>query len=492
MRYPVAVRCSSHSERKKSQARGSLGLVFLTTIIVTASVAKSLADTSPAPHLDDSPQIVAPLPVPACVRALRIARINLEAGDASAAQSSFDKAVAACPGRIEPLLGGIMLAEFSNNVANRERYRRLLIRAVSDVDQPLQLAAIEQAAIDPSLGITELKILQKRLEDATARPMVEPKDRIRTQRVLAMVAIGTGDLDTARRALDVVLTANPSPDVRWTCISIDRELGRWDAVVEQLEKLVDEDEVMARFAQLQLVVAYANAGRLAEAIATAEALIKTEPEEDKIGSLSHRAALALLQAGWDLWVAEKDEAARAAFERALAIDPAINEAADALNLLYGPPSARQERAQREEDELAAVGDPEAWLDAGTQRLAVGDAEGAIDLLRLAAEGLPNHEIAWSNYGIAAVRLERWKVAAAALEKAVALEPSNVTARLNLGTSLAKSGRCERALEVLDALVIDHAERWQAHYWRWWCRNEAGDAAGAAEALAAYQSGRKNE
>lgn len=465
---------------------------FLSAMIVPALVSTPSAEVPPTPPPDNTPQVIATLPTPDCVRALRIARINLDVGDASAARLSFDKALASCPGRIEPLLGGIMLADFSKNAKTRERYSRLLVRALRDPDLPLQLAAIEQAALDPSLGIEELKILQKRLEISIERPMEDPKNKVRTHRVLAMVAIAAGDLAKAREALDFVLTSDPAPDVRWTCVSIDKELGRWNSVVEQLEILAAEDEVMARFALLQLVVAYANTGQLKEAIATANTLTKIQPESGAVGVLNHRAASALLEAAWDLWFAEKDEEAKTAFEKALAIDPTVSEANDALNLLYGSPSARQERAQLEETELAAEGDPEALLEVGTQRLAVGDAQGAIELLRLAAEGLPNHEIAWYNYGLAAVRLEQWSDAAEALEKAISLEPGNVTARLNLGTVLAKSARCGRALEVLDALVADHPDRWQAHYWRWWCRNESGDAAGAAEALAAYQSGRKEK
>ena len=151
MRYPVAVGCLSQYDCKRPQVRGNWALVFLTALIVAASPSKALADSPPAPQVNATPQIVAALPAPDCVRALRTARINQETGDASAAQSSFDKAVAACPGRIEPLLGGILLAEISNNAKARDQYRQLLIRALSDTDQPLQLAAIEQAVIDPSL-----------------------------------------------------------------------------------------------------------------------------------------------------------------------------------------------------------------------------------------------------------------------------------------------------------------------------------------------------
>jgi superkiller protein 3 len=123
-------------------------------------------------------------------------------------------------------------------------------------------------------------------------------------------------------------------------------------------------------------------------------------------------------------------------------------------------------------------------------LAVGDSARAIELLRTAAEAMPEHEIAWSNYGVAALRLERWSEAAEAFEHAVELGNDDLGTRLNLGTAWVRVDQCEKGLGVLDRLVDEHPELWQAQYWRWSCLSQAGRGDEAAAALKAYESGRE--
>lgn len=77
----------------------------------------------------------------------------------------------------------------------------------------------------------------------------------------------------------------------------------------------------------------------------------------------------------------------------------------------------------------------------------------------------------------------------ALERAVALGTGHPGLELNLGTALARSGDCDRALTILDELIANHPDRYQAHYWRWHCLTELGRPAEAAAALDAYQSAR---
>lgn len=439
------------------------------------------------------PAAVRGLPEPGCLRALRTARIEFDSGDADAALVLYGRAVTACPGRLEPHLDALRVAGLVADPEATKYHLAGLVRILTAPERPLQIDALERAIADPLLGRDELVAIRGRLDQELGRPGTAEagltEAGIRLRRLLAVAASRLGDAATARAALEPVLRTAPSPEVRWICIDLDRQLDRWPQVVDQLEAVIAEDPVMGDLVRLQLVEAYARTGRLDDAITTAAELAAASGGLGELGAGNRVAATALLDAAWALRASGRDGIARQALERAVALAPDLEEASEALELLYGPVEARQERARREERELARASDPQAWLEEGTERLAVGDDASAIELLRQAADGLPEHEIAWYNLGLAAVRLELWSEASAAFERAVALGPDNLVARLNLGTATARAGDCERALVVLDELVAAHPEIWQAHYWRWSCRDAAGDAEGAAEALAAYEAGR---
>jgi tetratricopeptide (TPR) repeat protein len=72
-----------------------------------------------------------------------------------------------------------------------------------------------------------------------------------------------------------------------------------------------------------------------------------------------------------------------------------------------------------------------------------------------------------------------------LERAVALDPSNPVARMNLGIALAQLGRGEEARRELDAAVLLAPENPQVYSNRGFLRFSRGDAAGA---VADYRSG----
>ena len=77
----------------------------------------------------------------------------------------------------------------------------------------------------------------------------------------------------------------------------------------------------------------------------------------------------------------------------------------------------------------------------------GDAEASLQAWQIIASAHRSDWRAWCNVADAAARLERWTDAAAALERAAALNPIDAAIARNLGAALSNIGRFEEALEV---------------------------------------------
>lgn len=135
----------------------------------------------------------------------------------------------------------------------------------------------------------------------------------------------------------------------------------------------------------------------------------------------------VLEAAWAARDSGRHGNAERLFRKALELEPDNEHAAEALVNLYSGADARRQRAAQRNLELRQETDGDVLLEAGS--------------------------------------------------------------RMNLGAALARLERCREALQVLDALVADHPEMWQAEYWRWWCLGREGMDEEAAEALARYEAGR---
>ena len=156
------------------------------------------------------------------------------------------------------------------------------------------------------------------------------------------------------------------------------------------------------------------------------------------------------------------------------------------------PAGAEERAAHREDEnrrLDGEGDPEVFFEEGTNRLAAGNAAGALPLLLRAAEGLSTQPVAWYNLGMAAIKVEDWNVACRALARADELEPGKPDTEINLGIALSKAGRCEESVTVLEHTVKDDPSRYRAQYYLYSCYSALGDVERAATALQRYNQGR---
>lgn len=380
----------------------------------------------------------------------------------------------------------LSLARAQGDHESEQRFFEQVVRLFETNPDSVPLVSVERAILDPATGRDELQVLRDHLAFEVERPGADAD----VWRAYAVVCGKLGEDEMARAAIARVLAFEPSPEVRWSAVELDKRLERWRDVVSQLETLATEDEVKARVAKLQLVEAYARVGRLDDAVATANTLLDEDAAVAGELASNHWTVDALVAGAWALHDMGKSELARAAFEKVLELDPEHEAAATAVSLLYGTADDRREHARKADAKIADEGDPDAFFDKGTHRLAVGDAAGAIDLLRQAVTMMPEHEVAWSNLGVAALRLERWAEAAAAFEQAVRLGNEDPSTRLNLGTAWVRADRCEQGLAVLDRLASEHPELWQAQYWRWSCLSRTGREDEAAAALAAYQLGRE--
>lgn len=158
--------------------------------------------------------------------------------------------------------------------------------------------------------------------------------------------------------------------------------------------------------------------------------------------------------------------------------------------LYATEEERGEYAAAVSESWEEEVDPQKLLDEGTQRLAAGDAEGALDLLARAAPRFPNLEAPWFNLGMAAYRLERWEQAAKALGRAVELNPERAAAHFFRGVSLMHLERCGEAVDALERGVGLDPERTASHYYLMHCYRDLGRAEDAERHRRLYEATRE--
>ena len=220
-----------------------------------------------------------------------------------------------------------------------------------------QIAAEPQ--LDPSIKAAVFELVQRRVA-TTPDPAA--------LRLLATLLLRQGDHAAAVETLERLHRIDPSPTVAWTLAELYAKLERW----QELARLLDENAGSHDQAMKHLhIEALGRAGREAEALAAIERLAG----ETAAGSVTRKDELVglLLGAAWNLRDAGDDEAAEAMFRKALTHDPLNPHAREVLTLLYGTEEEIAKLNAAHEQRLAAVTDPRALLEAGTDKLAAGDA-----------------------------------------------------------------------------------------------------------------------
>lgn len=422
------------------------------------------------------------LPPAELILALRQARIAELEGRSDDALAALRTAAKDYPASILPI---VELLDFHRRhglpVESSRELRNLLKQRLYDPSGRLPLGTLRYLVEDPNAAEEDLTLLLGAMLARLERTQPEP-------RLLAAVAVlqeRLGRLAEARQTLGRLLEVQPSDEVLWHCLVLDRQLERWAAVAEFLRTRVDED----KFSVLRTwyIAALAKLGDLDEIARQIDALGEHATQwwiEDQ-GPLREL----LLRVAWDLRDAGNDAGAEKIFRRLLEIEPNCVEARNALLYLYSTEEERQAHESALAERWTAETDPDALAREGATTLAAGDAARAFDLLRRAAELSPDSEIAWFNLGLAAFRLERWDAAREAMERAGAINPSRAEACLYHGAALQNLGRCAEAVPVLEKALATDPALAPAHYYLYLCHRALGHRDETRRHLELYEKSR---
>jgi tetratricopeptide (TPR) repeat protein len=430
------------------------------------------------------------LPPPACVEALRAARIAGEKGDAEAERRGVEaaSALAGCelPASAELLRllrAGTLPAEAGPGIRAR------LAERIADPATPVApgvLAYLGRLDRDPAELELLATALERRIESAQRSGRALPAaEREEIDAVLFPLQESLGRREAARATLDRLLaSADPAP-WRWPALALDLELERWESAAASLERMLAAAGAPRELEGLYLET-LAHLGRHHEVAARIERLAAAATAEDRDWIVA-----VLVGAAWQARDAGRDREAEAMFRRALALDPEHAQARLALLHLYGSAEERAGHEAAVAARRASEQDPQTLFEEGSALLAAGDAAASIDLLERAAPALAGGlyaEPAWYNLGLAAYKLERWRQAADAFARAAELNPGRVETHFQRGVALHRAGACAEAVPALERTLELAPSRYQARYFLGKCHEALGDAEAARRELELYRQG----
>ena len=455
-------------------------------LLTLGATAGAPLGASPAPGEGAAPAV----PPVECVELLRTARIAHLEDDPAAELDSLHTAAERFPDEIAPTYALLVYAR-DHGLPDEERrgLEDRLQQRLADVERPLPPALLQQVALDPETD----EALIRQIEASVARRLEADPGAV-TDTLLSLHAElqqRVGDDAAAAATLERLFRRTGRTDTAWHLLRLQLGLERWSDALELLES-VDELERENVVLHMRLL---ARTGFLDEALAlldrhlddiqppTAKADL---PETDHLAERGSGGGL-IEDLAWSFRDAGRDAEAEALFRRALAREPGDAELEAILLHLYSSGAERREHAAQVARSWEEESDPQALLDEGTQRLATGDAEGALDLLARAAPAFPNLEPPWFNLGMAAYRLERWPRVVEALGVAIELNPERAASFFFRGIALANLERCAEAVEELERAVAIDPERTQAHYYLARCYRDLGQPEDAAREQALYET-----
>ncbi len=439
--------------------------------------ASATAGDASEPSVSNEPR--AALPPADCVRLQRQARLAWQQSQRTEALAHLEQADEVCPDTIATILARLGLRRLMNDQEGATRDLKALRTLFGEADQELPVAVVARAILDPSATEDELRLIRDRLRAYHSR-FPDDQDLLT---VLAVLEAQLGNLEESRKILGELLVVSGSPKIRWAVVLLDLELKRPEDTVHNLNILAQEDSAFSSWAELELLRKYAELGRHDDVARLTDTMLSQGIARQSL------IAEAVMDAAWSLLDKNERAAARLLFERVLEIDPTNNEASETLRVLFGSLAEREEHRAAEDRRLDEEEDPYALLDEGTNRLASGDAAGALLLLSRAAIALPDQPIAWYNYGMAAIKVEAWKQACEALAKANQLEPGQPGTLLNLGIAFAKAERYQESISVLEELATAHPELHNAQYYLSICYRQTDDSERASMAMERFNQGK---
>lgn len=334
--------------------------------------------------------------------------------------------------------------------------------ALAAIAAAQQLPASPQAASPPPASTRPAPPSPASAAGTSPAPVAprRARGRLAAAAIAGLVAVALG-------ATAIVLQVRHAPSSRdlrdaEQALHAPDDAARIDAAIGTFESALARDPAQAR-AAAALAIAYClrHAGNERDAtwLARADASAQVALRLDDGLALAHAAQ------AWVLELRGELESARAAYERALAIDPTDFHALNGLAQLLM-------RERRDDDALAVLDRAlKAWPDEptfiealGTARFRRGELAQAETAFRRATQVQPGSVVAWADLNAVLVRQGRLEDALAALRQGLALRPD---ARLyeNLGTNLFALGRYVESAEAFEQGVS--AEKGSPNDYRNW-------------------------
>ena len=433
-----------------------------------------LAATVALPAEDD-------LPPPGCVRLLREARVAEMADQSELALAKLRQAVEAYPEEVVPIVA--LVDYHRKHEAPPEEVamlREVLTKRLADSERPVPAATLEYLVSNPDAGPDEMELVLAAVESRLA---AFPDDD-KLLRAASLLQQRLDHKEDAHRTLRRMLEIRPTKETVWRCLVLDHELELWDEVADHLGELVKQDPA-ASYLRMTYIEALGKTARYEELVRQLDHINSELNIYDTTAKHSLRDLL--LQVAWDLRDAGHTDKGEQIFRRILALDPQDKSARQAILYLYSTAEEREAHEAELRKRWALESNPDALLAEGANLLASGSSADAFPLLERAAQGLPDSELANFNLGLAAIKLERWKVAEHAMGRAIELNPSRAESYLNRGIALQYLDRCQEAIEVLERALDLQDDLLQSHYYLYECHRRLGNEAEAAEHRELYNA-----
>ncbi|HYM09615.1 MAG TPA: tetratricopeptide repeat protein [Bryobacterales bacterium] len=234
-----------------------------------------------------------------------------------------------------------------------------------------------------------------------------------------------------------------------------REYRSTDYVNKAIEeyKLAIQADPGSDYLSSELVDLYAQAGRLNDAVAEADAVLQRDPKNVQMRRVLGRIYRGYLaDPGQGKLNEDLLKRAIEQYEKIVEIDPKDTESYLHLSNLYrvGHDSVKAEAALKKVLEIDPHNE-EALTDLAAVYSEIGDTNGAIDMLSRVSQKRPNSRLL-AALGAAYEQANQNDKAIEALEKAVQLDHSNMDARRALGRNLLLAEQWDKALAQYETLA----------------------------------------
>lgn len=415
------------------------------------------------------------LPPTECVKQLREARLAGMDGDPAKELELLQATAEAFPQEIAPVY---RLLEYHRHFglpeAEHQKVDALFASRLRDNSRPSSLGLLEYIVRDTDSTSAQLAEIRAHLERRVAVEEPEPN----ALRLLVSLERRLENQEAAVAHMERLWKLTGQEVLLFSLIDLYVELKRWEELPPLLKpRLESSADLLSLYLRT-----LARLGRLEELEHQIDLITAQDENVYENRPWIHGS---LVSAAWILYDAGNNSGAEGLFRRALQLKPEDPELHEILLHLFASADEQQQHAASLDEKWREERDPHSLFDEGTQRLTTGDAEGAIDLLQRAAEGLPELEPAWYNLGMAAYRLEEWATVEQAFAQSARLNPKREEAFFFRAIALEKLERCEEAVsDLLKARELD-PERALTHYYLYSCYTALGRHEEAKEARARY-------